>query len=190
MVKNRPGRTTFKELKGTKVYSADGEHFGHVNDLELNRSTLNPTHLIVHKGFFGGCIRVNLKYVENITPKGIKLWISPVTELVGAKVMDVDGKEMGVVKEAEKNVKGNLEYIRVEARIITKVGERECLETYIIPIMPFDDMNLSIPVGTLEEGTIASPVDVKVVNLKVNAEEIISVHKDLIVLGKKKEEYL
>ncbi len=192
MVKNEPGdgRTTFKKLKGIKVYSSNGQHFGHVTDLEMNRSTLNPTHLIVHKGFFGGHIRVNLKYIDSITPEGIKLWISPVAELLGAKVKDVEGKEMGVVNEAEKNAEGNLEYVRVEARVITKVGERECIESYIIPVMPFDDMNLSIPVGTLDEGTISSPVDVKVVNIMVKAEEIISIHKNLIVLGKKKEEYL
>ncbi len=192
MVKNEPGsgRTTFRRLKGTKVYGANGEPFGHVTDLEMNRSTLNPTHLIVHKGFFGGTVRVNLKYVESITSQAIRLWISPVEELVGAKVKDSAGKDMGVVREAEMNAEGNLEYVRVEARVITRTEHRECTDSYIIPVMPYDDMSLSIPPGVLDDGTIISPVEVKVLDMMVDAKEIVSLHKDVIVLGKRKEDYL
>ncbi|MFW6176717.1 MAG: PRC-barrel domain-containing protein, partial [Thermoplasmatota archaeon] len=68
------GRTTFNSIKGTKVFDADGEVFGHVSDIVINQSTLNPTKLIIHKGFFGEYLRVNLKYIDKINPDAIHLW--------------------------------------------------------------------------------------------------------------------
>lgn len=191
MVKNPPGegRTTFNRLKGAKVFSTDGELFGHLDDLEVNSSTLNPTHIIVHKGFFGGDVRINLKYVESVSPDGIRLWISPVEELVGAKVYDKDGKEMGIVKEAEKSSSGKLEYIRVSVRIVTKCDEPGHMKTYIIPVIPFEDMSLSVPHGTLGD-EIASPVDVKATELLIRSNEITSVHRKFIVLSKTRDDYI
>lgn len=184
------GRTTFNNLKGTKVYDLDGELFGHVSDIEINRTTLNPTSLIIHKGFFGEYLKINLKYVDKITSDRIDLWISPVKNLVGTRVLDSGKTEIGTVKEAEKDKNGDLEYIRVEARIIRTRDEDGELESYTIPMMSFEDMSIALPTSPMEEGPIATYMDVETKDIIIDSEEIISVHKDKIVLSGKKEEYI
>ncbi len=184
------GRTTFRKLRGTKVYGSGGELFGHVSDIEINRSTLNPTHLIIHKGFFGERLRVNMKYIDRMDDDGIKLWISPIKDLIGTRVFDRKGTDMGVIKEAERNKDGDIEYIRVEVRFIKKVSDEDSVETYIVPVMPFDDMNISIPPTPLDDGTLATRVELETGTVLVKTEDILSVHKDRIILRKAKEEYV
>ncbi len=184
------GRTTFNSIKGTKVYDADGEVFGHVSDIVINQSTLNPTKLIIHKGFFGEYLRVNLKYVDKITPDSIHLWISPAKNLVGAKVLDSEGTDMGVVKEAEKDKNGDLEYIRIESKILRTMDEDEQIEAYTVPMMSFDDMSVTLPTSPLEEGPIATHIDVNREDIYIESEDITDVGKDCIKLSKKKEEYI
>lgn len=184
------GRTTFNNLKGTKVYDADGELFGHVSDIEINRTTLNPTSLIIHKGFFGEYLEINLKYVEKITSDRIDLWISPVKNLVGTRVLDSEKTEIGNVKEAEKDKNGDLEYIRVEARIIRTRDEDGELESYTVPMMSFEDMSIALPTSPMEEGPIATYMDVETKDIIIDSEDIVSAHKDKIILSGKKEEYI
>ena len=184
------GRTTFNNLKGTKVYDADGELFGHVSDIEINRTTLNPTSLIIHKGFFGEYLEINLKYVEKITSDRIDLWISPVKNLVGTRVLDSEKTEIGYVKEAEKDKNGDLEYIRVEARIIRTRDEDGELESYTVPMMSFEDMSIALPTSPMEEGPIATYMDVETKDIIIDSEDIVSAHKDKIILSGKKEEYI
>ena len=184
------GRTTFNSIKGTKVYDADGEVFGHVSDIEINRSTLNPTKLIIHKGFFGEYLRVNLKYVDKITSDSIHLWISPAKNLVGANVLDSEGTNIGVVREAEKDKTGDLEYIRVESKILRTMDDEEQIEAYTVPMMSFDDMSITLPTSPLEEGPIATHIDVNREDIIIESEDIIDVGKDCIKLAKKKEEYI
>jgi len=186
---DKNGRTTFNELKGMKVYDADGEKFGHVSDIELNQATLSPTHLIIHKGFFGEYVKVNMKYIEKIEPNEIHLWISPMRRLIGYRVFDSEGTEFGRVEEAEKDKNGDLEYLRVSARFIKTMDEEEDLETYIAPMMPFEDMSLTLPSTPLEEGPIATQFRLQTREVFVYAEDIMSVHEDRIVLNKKKEFY-
>ncbi len=192
MVEDKPGdgKITFKQLRGVNVYGADGELFGHIHDLEMTRSTLNPTHLIIHKGFFQEHIRINLKYIDHMDDEGVKLWISPIKDLIGARVLDRKGNDMGVVKEAERNKDGDIEYIQIESRFIKKVGEKDTVETYIVPVMPFDDMTLSIPPTPVDDGTLATRVELETRDILVRTEDILSIHKDRLVLRKLKEDYV
>ncbi len=183
------GRTTFSELKGLKVFDADGEKFGHVSDIELNQATLSPTHLIIHKGFFGEYVKVNMKYIEKIEPREIHLWISPMKKLKGYRVFDSEGTEFGKVEEAEKDKNGDLEYLRVSARFIKTMDEEEDLDTYIAPMMPFEDMSLTLPTSPLEEGPIATQFRLQTRDVFVYAEDVMSVHEDKIILNKNKEFY-
>lgn len=185
----KDGRTTFNELKGMKVYDADGEFFGRVSDIELNQATLNPTHLIIHKGFFGEYVKVNMKYIEKISPDKISLWISPMRKLKGYRVFDSEGTEFGRVEEAEKDKEGDLEYIRVSARFIKPMEEEEEMETYIAPMMPFEDMSLTMPSSPLEEGPMGTQFNIRSEDIFVYAEDVMSVHEDKIILNKEKEFY-
>ncbi len=184
------GRTTFNRIRGMDVYDADGEPFGHVHDIEINKTTLNPTKLIIHKGFFGEYMRINLKYIDNITSEAIHLWISPAKNLIGTRVIDVEGDEMGEVTEAERGKDGGLEYIRVETRVIrTKDDEEHQIETYAVPMLSFEDMSVTLPTP-LEEGEVATRMDMIKESLYIEADDIIDVGKDCIRLKKKKEEYI
>ncbi|MGM0509982.1 MAG: PRC-barrel domain-containing protein [Thermoplasmatota archaeon] len=183
------GRTTFTELRGMKVYDADGEFFGRVSDIELNQATLNPTHLIIHKGFFGEYVKVNMKYIEKITRSEINLWISPMRKLKGYRVFDSEGTEFGRVEEAEKDRNGDLEYLRVSARFIKTLDEEEELETYIAPMMPFEDMSLTMPSTPMEEGPMGTHFNLRTEDVFVYAEDVLSVHEDKIILNKKKDFY-
>ncbi|MEF8874831.1 MAG: PRC-barrel domain-containing protein, partial [Candidatus Thermoplasmatota archaeon] len=184
------GRTTFNNIKGTKVYDADGEEVGRVSDVEVNLTTLNPTRLIIHKGFFGKYLRINLKYVEKVTRDSIQLWITPAKNLVGTKVMDIEDTEMGRVEEAQRSKDGDLEYIKaVTSLISTRDGEGK-MDTYTIPITSFEDMSISLPPASFKEEPMPTHLDVDKRTLYIEADEIIDVGKDCIRLRKKKENYL
>lgn len=184
------GRTTFNKLRGMDVYDSDDGSFGHVHDIEINKSTLNPTKLIIHKGFFGEYMRVDLKYIEKITDNSIHLWISPAKNLIGTNVIDSHGDEMGEVKEAEKAKEGGLEYIKVETRVIrTKDDDEEQLETYTVPMLSFEDMSVSLP-APVEEGSVATSMDMNIETIHIESDEIIDVGKDCVRLKKRKEEYI
>ncbi|MEF8835289.1 MAG: PRC-barrel domain-containing protein [Candidatus Thermoplasmatota archaeon] len=184
------GRTTFNNIRGMDVYDADGEPFGHVHDIEINKTTLNPTKLVIHKGFFGEYMRVDLKYIDKITSESIHLWISPAKNLVGTRVIDTEGDEMGDVKEAEKGKDGGVEYIRVETGLIrTKNDEEEHVETYAVPMLSFEDMSVTLP-APVEEGGMATSMDMTKESIYIEADEIIDVGKDCIRLKKRKEEYI
>ncbi len=185
------GRTTFNKLKGMKVYDADGKVFGHVSDIEINKSTLSPTKLVIHKGFFGEYLRINLKYIEKIARDAIHLWISPIKNLVGAKVLDSEGEEIGEVKEAEKGKDGELEYIRMETKVIRTRNEyEEEIDSYTVPMLSFEDMSVTLPTPPLEEDSVATSMDLNQEDIYIEAEEITDVGRDCIKLKKEREEYI
>ncbi len=186
--KSTDGRTTFNEIKGIKVYDAEGELFGHVDDIEINKTTMIPTHLIMHKGFFGEHFRINIKYIEKIEGDRILLWISPIKNLVGTKVTDSRGTDIGCVKHATKGKDGKLEYIRVAVRTVKTKKEGREINRYIVPIMPFEDMSLSLP--TAPEGSYATDVDLMTERLTISANDIKDIHKNRIVLKRRKDEYI
>ncbi len=184
------GRTTFNHIKGTKVYDANGEVLGHVDDIEINRTTLNPTKLIIHKGFFGKYLRINLKYVEKITSDSIHLWISPAENLEGARVLDIEDDEIGRVKEAQRGKHGDLEYIKAETSLLQTRNGEERMDTYMVPMTSFEDMSVSLPPASFEEEPIPTHLDVNKKTLYIEADEIVDVGKNCIRLRNKKESYL
>ncbi len=184
------GRTTFNDIKGTKVYDGNGEVLGHVDDIEINRTTLNPTKLVIHQGFFGKYLRINLKYVDKITRDSIHLWISPAENLEGARVLDIEDNEIGKAIEAHRGKDGDLEYIKAETSFIRARNDEDRMDTYMIPMTSFEDMNISLPPASLEEKPILDQLDVNKKTLYIEADEIIDVGKDCIRLRGKKDIYL
>ncbi|MGM0404680.1 MAG: PRC-barrel domain-containing protein [Thermoplasmatota archaeon] len=187
---SKEGKTTFNKIKGTHVYDAEGEHFGHVDDIEINTTTLSPTSLLIHKGFFGEYFKIDLKYIDKITPDRIYLWICPERNLMDTKVVDCEDTEIGRVVEAEKDKDGDLEYIRIRAKVLRTRDDQGEIERYAVPMMSFEDMTISLPTSHLEEGPVPSYMDVKTKDIKIDADDIESVEEDKIVLSKKKEEYI
>ncbi len=187
---SKEGKTTFNKIKGTHVYDAEGEHFGHVDDIEINITTLSPTSLLIHKGFFGEYFKIDLKYIDKITSEKIYLWICPEKNLIDTKVVDCEDTEIGRVVEAEKDKDGDLEYIRVHAKVIRTRDEKGEIERYAVPMMSFEDMTISLPTSHLEEGPVPAFIDVKTKDVTIDADDIDSVEDDKIVLSRRKEEYI
>lgn len=187
---SKEGKTTFNNIKGTHVYDAEGEHFGHVDDIEINKTTLSPTSLLIHKGFFGEYFKIDLKYIDKITSDRIYLWICPEKNLIDTKVFDCQETEIGKVIEAEKDKDGDLEYIRVRAKILrTRDNEGE-LERYTVPMMSFEDMTVSLPTAPLDGDNVASYMDVETKDVVIPSDDIETVEDEKIVLSKKKEKYI
>ncbi|MFP3871388.1 MAG: PRC-barrel domain-containing protein [Candidatus Natronoplasma sp.] len=184
------GRTTFNNLRGTKVYDADGEEMGRVSDIEVNQTTLNPTRLIIHKGFFGKYLRINLKYVEKIARDSIHLWITPAKNLVGTRVLDIEGMEIGRVEEAQRGKDGSLEYIKLVTSLIQTRNGEDKMDTYSVPMVSFEDMSISLPPASFEEEPIPTHIDVNKKTIYIEADEIIDVGKDCIRLKNKTKKYL
>ncbi len=184
------GRTTFNDIKGTKVYDANGEELGHVDDIEINRTTLNPTKLIIHKGFFGRYLRINLKYVDKITRDSIQLWISPAENLEGARVLDIDDNEIGTVTEAQRGKDGDLEYIKAATGLIQTRNGEDKMDTYTIPVTSLEDMSISLPPTSFEGEPVATHLDVNKETVYIEADEIVDVGKDCIRLSGNKKKYL
>ena len=187
---NKEGKTTFKEILGTHVYDAMGEHFGHVDDIEINKTTLSPTGLIIHKGFFGEYFKIDLKYIDKITSDKIYLWICPEKNLLDTKVVDCEEVEIGRVVEAEKDKEGDLEYIRVRAKILKTRDDEGEIERYAVPMMSFEDMTITLPTSPIEEGHAPSYMDVETRDINIDSDEIETVEEARVVLSKKKEEYI
>ena len=135
-------------------------------------------------------MRVDLKYIEKITRDSIHLWISPAKNLIGTRVVDSEGDEMGEVKDAEKDKDGELAYIMVETRVIrTKDDDEESVETYTVPMLSFEDMSVTLPTP-LEDGSVATRIEMDHEKICIEAEDITDVGKDCIKLKKKKEDYV
>ncbi len=184
------GRTTFNDIKGTNVYDADGEEVGRVSDIEINLTTLNPTRLIIHKGFFGRYLRINLKYVEKITRDSIHLWISPAKNLVGTRILDIEANEIGRVEEAHVRKDGSLEYVKAVTSVIQTTNDEDKGDTFMVPMSAFEDMSVSLPPTAFEEEPIPTHVALNKKIIHIGADEIIDVGKDCIRLRGKKEKYL
>ncbi len=188
-MESKEGRIFFSRFKGIDVIDAEGNRFGHVDDIEMNKTTLTPTHLLIHKGFFGEHFRINMKYIDRVVSDKIILWISPIKTLMGTIVTDSKGNDIGTVKHAVKNQEGKLEYLIVEARIIRKRKEDREVDRFIVPMMPFEDISLTLP-SAMGDSSISLYYDLRTGEITVMPDDIESVHKDRIVLARSKEEYL
>ncbi len=91
-----------KAIIGSKVFAKTGEEIGVVKELFIDRKNLSVKAINVYKGAFKFEHYISKEYIENFGPEGIILNIMPLENVVGKKVVDNAGREIGKVKRFNK----------------------------------------------------------------------------------------
>jgi len=87
------------ELKGKKVMGLDGTEVGKIIQIRLDRDSLNFDGIEMDRGFFGHDTFIGKDYIESMGNQGAVLNMNPAKDYKGLHVMDLNGKEVGTVKE-------------------------------------------------------------------------------------------
>ena len=87
------------ELKGKKVTGLDGKEIGSIIQIRLDRDSLNFDGIEMDRGFFGHDTFIGKDYIESMGNQGAVLNMNPAKDYKGLHVMDLNGKEVGTVKE-------------------------------------------------------------------------------------------
>ncbi|MBI4020036.1 MAG: PRC-barrel domain-containing protein [Candidatus Aenigmarchaeota archaeon] len=99
---HKPVMVSALELIGNRVIGVSGEVIGKVKNIYLSKTGLNVSGILVDKGSFAPELFLDTTYLKELRDGAIYLNISPVTELKGVKVFDVNGKLVGKVKNIEQ----------------------------------------------------------------------------------------
>jgi sporulation protein YlmC with PRC-barrel domain len=91
-----------KAIIGNKVFTKNGGEIGVVKELYINRNTLSIEGITVYKSPFKYDHYIGKEYIENFGTDGIILNIVPLEEMMGKKVIDSSGYEVGKVKGYQK----------------------------------------------------------------------------------------
>ena len=87
------------ELEGKKVVGADGKEVGKIIQIRLDRDSLNFDGIEMDRGFFGHDTFIGKDYIESMGNQGAVLNMNPAKDYKGLHVMDLNGFEVGKVKE-------------------------------------------------------------------------------------------
>jgi sporulation protein YlmC with PRC-barrel domain len=91
-----------RAIIGRKVFAKTGEEIGVVKELFINPKNFSVKAINVYKGPFKFEHYIGREYIENFGTDGIILNIIPLEDIVGKKVIDSDGREIGKVKGFDK----------------------------------------------------------------------------------------
>jgi len=108
---------SFRSWVGKKVISKSGDIIGKVQDFRFKKNMVAG--IIVMKRF--SRIFIGNEFINGVSEDAIVLSIDPVTMLVGKKVFDVDGKEIGsVARLIRKGNANTFEGVVVKKRFYSK----------------------------------------------------------------------
>ena len=108
---------SFRSWVGKRVISKSGDIIGKVQDFRFLKNTIAG--IIVMKNL--SRIFIDTEFINGVSEEAVVLSIDPVTMLVGKKVFDVDGKEMGkVVRLIRKGNENTFEVLVVKRKIYSK----------------------------------------------------------------------
>jgi len=96
-----------EEIKGIKVLADNGDEIGTVSEIYLNPLTLLVEGIKVGKGLFRTDIFIGRDYIRQMTSDSVMLNMTPTDTIKGMKVFDADGKELGKVKEVNRDEPAN-----------------------------------------------------------------------------------
>ena len=109
---------SFKELFGKKVISKNGEKIGRVDNIYIHPFKLTVEAIKINKGFFGNDYYVGKEYISSLSRESVLLAVTPIKELIGKKVFDSAGHQVGKVKKvARKGTSNKLLSINVKKGI-------------------------------------------------------------------------
>ena len=102
---------------GKHVISKSGDVIGKVQDFKFLKNTI--TGIVVMKKL--SRIYLGIEFVSAVSQDSVMLSIDPVTMLIGKKVFDVDGKDMGkLVQLVRKGNNNSFEAIIVKRKFYSK----------------------------------------------------------------------
>ncbi|MBI4175903.1 MAG: PRC-barrel domain-containing protein [Candidatus Aenigmarchaeota archaeon] len=99
---HKPVMVSASELIGNRVIGVNGEVVGKVKNIYLSKTELKVAGVAVDKGSFAPELFLDAAYLKELRDGAVYLSISPVTELRGAKVFDVNGKLVGKVRQIQQ----------------------------------------------------------------------------------------
>ncbi len=95
------------DLLGHKVLAKDGHKLGTVKNVQIDPEEFTVEGITIGHGLFHHDDFVGKDYIERFTDEAVILKINPVNELVGLKVVDSSGREVGSVKKVRRSTKAN-----------------------------------------------------------------------------------
>jgi sporulation protein YlmC with PRC-barrel domain len=102
-----------------KVFSKEGEKIGRVKQIIFNKEIIEG--IIVAKSLFFRKIFIDMEYVDKFTSDSVLLNINPLILIVGKRVFDNDGKDLGKVKKVIRKSNANvIDSILVKKSIFSK----------------------------------------------------------------------
>src|SRR3989344_4668104 len=96
------GTVNAEDVKGSKVLTNQGKEIEKVVELRIDQDNFSLAGILVRRGIITEDLFVGSEYIKGISTEGIVLKMTPYTELVGMKVFDAHGKEIGKVKEVNR----------------------------------------------------------------------------------------
>jgi sporulation protein YlmC with PRC-barrel domain len=94
-----------QSLLGSNVFAKNGEKIGFLDAIFVDPEELCIKAIQVNKGLLKYDHYIGSNYIEKVGPDGVILNILPLEDLIGKKVYDSGGKDVGKVVDAKK-VKG------------------------------------------------------------------------------------
>lgn len=108
---------SFRSWIGKKVISKSGDIIGKVQDFRFSKSTIAG--IVVMKNI--SRLFIGNEFISAVSADAVMLSIDPVTMLVGKKVFDANGKEMGkVARLVRKGSSNSFEAVIIKKKIYSK----------------------------------------------------------------------
>ncbi len=108
---------SFSSWIGKKVISKSGDIIGKVQDFRFSKNTIEG--IVVMRNI--SRLFIGHEFISGVSDEAVVLSIDPVTMLVGKKVFDADGKEMGkVARLVRKGSSNSFEAVIVKKNIYSK----------------------------------------------------------------------
>lgn len=130
-------------IVGQKVVDDKGNEIGKIKSVHIDPENLTVEGITIANGVFQEKSYVGKGYICNLSNQGAVLCDTPLTEVIGKKVMDSSGKDIGEVKSIYRARKTNSLYsitidrgmstndLIVTDKVIDNIGEKVVLNEKI-----------------------------------------------------------
>ena len=131
---NLDGKINIKKIMGKHVLSKGGKIVGYISELRINSDTLELEGLVINRGFKKP-IYIGKSYFSHLSDKAVILNIELSVLIMGKKVITLDGKVLGKVKQVNRKGTTN----DVQSLVVKSLWRK-----YIIPQSDIKQINTSV----------------------------------------------
>jgi len=97
----------FRKLLGSRVISTDGLVVGRVKEIRVDPKSMDLRGIVVSRGFFKPPIYIGRSYFEKVSDDAAILGIDPFVLLIGKRVITLDGRNVGKIKQIMRSDDSN-----------------------------------------------------------------------------------